>query len=187
MDIIGKKLTVPQFRELVSGFNFGRIKPNSIVVHHTAVPTKEQWRGAASIAGLKRYYEGKGWSAGPHLFVGEDGIWLFTPMTDVGIHAAEGNATWVRNGVQYKGFRGPAGCQLKDYSIGIEVVGNYDRELWDGETKKNALYAIKGLMQRLGIGKDRIFFHRDFPTARKSCPGWAITKPWLYQLLDQTP
>lgn len=187
MTIVGKQLTVQQFRELVSGYNFGSIKPTSIVIHHTAKPTKAQWRGAASIAGLKRYYEGQGWPAAPHLFIAEDGIWLFTPMTDVGIHCKEGNATWVKNGVKYHGYGGPAGSILKEYSLGIEVVGNYDGELWMGATKSNALLAIKGLMLRLGIPKERVLFHRDFPTAFKTCPGKAITKPWLFHELDQTP
>jgi len=104
----------------------------------------------------------------PALFIAEDGIWLFTPMYDVGTHAGDGNAT-------YKWGR------LKEYSIGIEVVGDYDTELWSGKTKSNALAAIRVLMDKLNINTENVNFHRDFSS--KSCPGHAITKDWLFKEL----
>ena len=44
------------------------------MIHHTWKPTKETWAGQRSIDSLKKYYEKKGWPAGPHIFVAEDGI-----------------------------------------------------------------------------------------------------------------
>jgi N-acetylmuramoyl-L-alanine amidase CwlA len=179
MQILGKKLTLDEFRRYVAEYNFGSLPPSSLVIHHTWKPTKKDWQGEKSIAGLKSYYEGLKWSAGPHLFVAEDGNWLFTPMKDVGIHAGEGNATWTLLGKEYKGFQGPRGSVLKSYSIGIEVVGDYDAEKWSGQTKEHALAAVKILCARLNVPTERVFFHRDFPSAGKSCPGHAITKEWL--------
>jgi N-acetylmuramoyl-L-alanine amidase CwlA len=164
MNILAKKLSLEEFKSYVKAYDFGKIKPSSLVVHHTWKPTKSDWNGAITIAGLKRFYENKGWNAGPHLFIAEDGIWLFTPMNAVGIHAGAGNATY-RLG------------RLQNYSIGIEVVGDYDLERWSGETLKNALGAIKSLTDELNIANESIFFHRDFSS--KSCPGHAITKDWL--------
>jgi N-acetylmuramoyl-L-alanine amidase CwlA len=113
--------------------------------------------------GLQSYYQGKGWRAGPHLFIAEDGIWLFTPMNKTGIHAGRGN------------YR----------SIGIEVVGDYDTQKWDGATKKNAIGAIRALSGRLDINNEAIKFHRDYSS--KSCPGHSITKEWLFSQLAVDP
>jgi len=161
MYTINKCLQLDEFKEYVEKYTFTNLKPNKLVIHHTYIPTKKQWNGKHSIEGLKRYYERKGWRAGPHLFVAEDGIWLFSPMNKMGIHAGAGN--W--------------------RSIGIEVVGNYDKVKWSGKTKENALGVINILLERLDLDKEQIRFHRDY--SRKSCPGHAITKKWIYQELDK--
>ena len=158
--IINRRLNLHEFRDYVASYNFGSQPADKLVIHHTWRPTKEGWGGSHSIQGLKRYYEGKGWPAGPHLFIAEDGIWLFSPMRQDGIHASE----------------------LNHRSIGIEVVGDYDNEKWSGKTKENTLGAIKILMNKLGIDKQGLRFHRDVST--KSCPGTAITKEWLFGELD---
>jgi len=169
MDIINKKLDVHEFKDYIATYYFGTEPADKLVIHHTWRPTKDQWKGAVSIQGLKGYYEGKGWPAGPHLFVAEDGIWLFSPMRQDGIHAGE----------------------LNHRSIGIEVVGDYDHEKWSGKTKDNALGVIKLLMSQLKIGNENIFFHRD--VSSKTCPGTAITKEWLfgeltsYRILPRIP
>lgn len=156
MNIINQRLTLPQFRQYIKGFDFGNNNPNKLVIHHTWKPTVDTWQGERSILGLKNYYENKGWNAGPHLFIAEDGIWLFTPMSQTGIHAGTLNLN----------------------SIGIEVVGNYDQKVWSGNTKNNTLGVIKSLLNRLELTEANIFFHRD--VSGKSCPGHAITKEWLF-------
>lgn len=145
--------------------DFGSVPPSFLVIHHTWKPRKDEWNGATSIAGLKKYYEGLGWSAGPHLFVAEDGIWLFTDMYEVGIHAGAGN-----------------GSLATGYSVGIEVVGDYDNEVWSGQTLKNAVGAISALLGRLSIPQSKIMFHRDYSS--KTCPGKSITKKWLLNQLN---
>lgn len=161
MEIINKRLTLQEFRDYVKRYDFGSLPADKLVLHHTWRPAKEAWQGEWTIAGLKKYYEQKGWPVGPHLFVAEDGIWLFTPMRKNGIHAGS----------------------LNPRSIGIEVVGDYNTEKWSGQTKVNALGAIQVLMERLGLTENDIFFHRD--ASPKSCPGWAITKEWLFKELSE--
>lgn len=161
MEIINKRLTLNEFRDYVKGYYFGSLPANKLVIHHTWRPTRESWQDERSILGLKRYYEDKGWQVGPHLFIDEDGIWLFTPMRKNGIHAGS----------------------LNPRSIGIEVVGDYNVEKWSGHTKINTLGAIKVLMERLNLTENEIFFHRD--VSPKSCPGWAITKEWLFKELSE--
>lgn len=184
MNILGSQLSLEEFRQYVSAYNFGPLKPSSLVIHHTWSPTEAEWNGATTIQSLKKYYEGLGWSAGPHLFIAEDGVWLFTPMNTVGIHAGEGNATWsLPFGRTTQGFSKPFGGSLKSYSIGIEVVGDYDAEKWSGNTYSNAIGVIQTLLASLKIGVNDVYFHRDFPSAHKTCPGTAITKEWLAQQL----
>lgn len=161
MYIVNKCLQLDEFERYVEAYEFTKPVMNKLVVHHTYIPTKVQWNGQHSINGLRSYYERKGWRAGPHLFVAEDGIWLFSPMNKMGIHAGAGN--W--------------------RSIGIEVVGNYDTKKWSGKTKENALGVIRILMKKLGLKDEQIRFHREF--SHKSCPGWAITKEWLFQELNE--
>lgn len=163
MNIINRKLSLNEFKAYISSFNFAPLNPTKIVLHHTWRPTTQEWKGQKSINGLKSFYEGKGWSAGPHLFIGEDGIWLFSPLNNTGIHSGEGNTK----------------------SIGIEIVGDYDNQQWAGKTKENVIGAVKALMIKLGIKADGIHFHRDYST--KSCPGNAITKEWVLNLLKSDP
>lgn len=190
MEIIAKCLNKIEFKQYVADYNFGPIPPNKIVLHHTWKPTIADWNGIKSIEGLKAYYEGKGWSAGPHLFIANDGIWLFTPMNRVGIHAGTGNATYydqvLRKNVY--GFYGNLGdgnwrYNLTECSIGIEMVGDYDAKKPSGEILDYTLFVIKTLSEDLKLAHDAIHFHRDYST--KTCPGAAVTKEWLYKELDE--
>ena len=159
MDIVNRCLDLHEFEDYIRDYNFGTEPANKLVIHHTWRPTKSEWQGQTSINGLRAYYENKGWSAGPHLFIAENGIWLFSPMRQDGIHASS----------------------LNHRSIGIEVVGDYDEEKWEGKTKYNALGVIKALMYRLSLQESDIQFHRD--VSPKSCPGWAISKQWIFDEL----
>jgi N-acetylmuramoyl-L-alanine amidase CwlA len=182
MQILNKKLTKNEFLTYITNKNFGTIPPTKMVIHHTWKPTLETWNGQASINGLKNYYEGLGWPVGPHIFIAPDGIWLFTDMNEVGIHAGAGNATWTKNGRDYTGYS-YRGAKLKDYSIGIEVVGDYDEKVWEGEILEQALFVITTLKRRLGITLQDVKFHRDF--SPKTCPGNAITRNWFEKKVQE--
>jgi N-acetylmuramoyl-L-alanine amidase CwlA len=163
MDIVSKNsLSKDDFKLYVKDKYFGTIPPTKLVIHHTWKPTLKDWKGQPTFLGIKRYYESKGWSKGPHIFVAPDGIWLMTDMQKNGYHAGlKGN--W--------------------RTIGIEVVGNYDHKKWDGVVKDNALFVINTLQKRLDISDDKIMFHRDY--SPKSCPGNSISKEWLMRELER--
>ncbi len=157
--------------------------PNSIVLHHTWQPTIKTWEGKKSIDQLKRYYESKNWPAGPHIFIAEDGIWLFTDMAYIGVHAGNGNASWKKHGRCYNGYY-CRGCHLQGYSIGIEVVGNYDNKVWEGKTLKSALFCVSKLQKKLNLKDSDVHYHREF-SPNKSCPGNAISHKWLEKKLSE--
>jgi hypothetical protein len=163
--MIGRRLTAAEWRAYVGDYDFGPIPPTRLVLHHTYRPNEAQWRGLASMRGMQRYYASLGWSAAPHIYAGPDGIWLFTPMSDVGIHAGLGNSG-VTNGVWW-------------YSIGLEMVGYFDYARPQGNVWEYAKTVMGTISQRLGIApRQLISFHRDY-TNQKSCPGWAVTKEWV--------
>lgn len=168
--MIGRRLSTADWLAYIAGYQFGPTAPSRLVLHHTYIPTIEQWSGLRSMQGMQRFYAGKGWNSAPHIYVAPDGIWLFTPLKDVGIHAGIGNS-------------GTSGGKFW-YSIGIEMVGRYDRERPSGAVWEQTKAVLGGIARRLGIGPRQIIsFHRDY-TNQKSCPGWAVTKEWVVGEVD---
>lgn len=161
MNILGVAYRPNEFTAYVDALQWRAWKPQHIVIHHCAAPSLAQ-RPAGFVTqhmhNIKAFYEGKGWSAGPHLFTDDDQIWTFSPMTSPGVHAASFNAT----------------------GIGIEMLGDYDNEEpWSGRglaVLTTTCKAVRSLMDRLDLKPDCIRFHRDDPKTKKSCPGTKITK-----------
>jgi hypothetical protein len=165
---INRKLSIAEWKNYVAGYNFGRLAPSRLVLHHTYRPDEPQWNGLTTMRGIQRFYAGKGWRSGPHIFTGPDGIWLATPLSQVGIHAGTGNGSLT------------AGW----YSIGLEMVGYFDRKLPSGKVWEHSVAVMGELSRRLKIPpRQLISFHRDYTTA-KSCPGWAITKEWVWAAVE---
>lgn len=168
MKILAQRLSIAQWLEYVASYDFGPLTPSRLVLHHTYRPDEKMWAGITSIRGMQRFYENKGWTAGPHLYAAPDGIWLFTPMSEVGIHAGTGNG----------------GVRAGWYSIGLEMVGFFDRARPTGVVWEESLAVMGSLSQRLGIvPRQLISFHRDY-TGEKSCPGWAVTKDWVWREVE---
>lgn len=141
-----------------------------IIVHHTYRPLQSQWRGRTTMDGLKNFYIGKGWDAGPHIFVAanspnpaDDGIWQLTPLNMVGIHAGVCNS----------------------HNWGMEVVGDYDNESWSAETQKLAIGVIGELFKwrSLSVTNTNVKGHRDC-NSPKTCPGNAINMDNVRQLAN---
>ena len=128
-----------------------------VVIHHTWKPTGADWRGVTSILSLARYYQTKGWTAGPHLFICTDapnphnnGIFQMTPLNVRGIHAGRFNSShW-----------------------GIEVVGNFDLAPWNQEQTATTVNAAAALLlwRNLPANYATIRGHRETGSP-KTCPG----------------
>jgi hypothetical protein len=142
------------------------------VVHNTSAPRLLQWHshpGEVRMRNLESYYrDQQRWSAGPHLFVADDLIWVFTPLTTSGVHSP----SW--NGVAW----------------GVELVGEYDIEPFNPGVRENAvdalaaLYTCRGLdlleelpnlaLFVLAFGSARISYLQDIPAAPKLYNGGAV-------------
>ena len=166
MQIDGRVMTAEEFMHYVEGLEFPAPLPTRIFLHHTWKPTRADWCGHDTIMAMKGHYERQllkdsqgrvheGWDAGPHLFIADDGIWLFSDLRYDGV------------GVYGQNYR----------SRHIEMVGNYDDELPSGATLENTIVALGILHERLGLDINKLNFHRDFST--KTCPGRMVQKSWI--------
>lgn len=161
MNILGKAYRPDEFTAYLQTLKWAAWKPKHIVIHHCAAPSLAQRPHGfldQHMRNLQDFYEGKGWSAGPHLFTDDDQVWTFSPMTARGVHAVSFNAT----------------------GIGIEMLGDFDtEEPWSGRglaVLTTTCQAVKALLARLSLSPDAVRFHRDDPKTTKTCPGKRITK-----------
>lgn len=157
-----RRLSLDEWTAYIAAYQFPWRLPSRIVLHHTWRPTEASWAGYATMRAMQRYYAGLGWTSAPHIYAAPDGIWLATPLGRVGIHAGAGN------GSVAQGW----------YSIGLEMVGNYDDHLPTGDVWAHTRAVLAGLQARIGRPLASILaLHRDYST--KSCPGHAVTRPWV--------
>jgi len=204
----GRALTLDAFLAHVASYRFGPIAPSQIILHNTANPAASwapspgvpnwdagesglssaqiQAKRAQQLRAIRTYYVGLGWDAGPHLFIDDRWVWLFTPLDTIGIHANSGNSYRIGGALRY--------------SIGIEIVGRYATTRWPPVIIQQLRGVVGALGRRLGIQiaytaapvgqparHDRqIALHRDYTTA-KDCPGKAIEPAWAVAVLSATP
>ncbi len=152
--IVGQGLTAEQLERYVSTLAFGAWRPQFVVLHNTQVPRFSEWHsvpGQQRMDGLQRYYRDEvKWSAGPHLFVADDVIWLFTPLTTPGVHSPSWNAI----------------------SWGVEVVGDYDAEPLSPGVRANVVSALATLHAAAGLDPQSLRLHKQDPkTTHTFCPG----------------
>lgn len=152
----------------------------SITIHHTAAPSLAQRPNGFTIQhiiNIASFYKrpkasgGQGWSSGPHLFTDDDQIFGMCDFASKGIHAASFNSS----------------------SIGIEVLGCYDKKMEDPKSGrglacwKNTAETVKVLLDWLELkaSSTTVKFHRDDPLTKKTCPGSAVDKDWFLSLIPK--
>lgn len=196
---IGKALTADEFTRYVETYNFGSNPPNFIVMHHTAIPytlaapapgrnlsgawdanenglsdAQIKQRRLRKVHNMKEYYRTRLlWDRGPHLFIDDRYIYLFTPMYDWGIHAKQGNS-YTRNG-------------KFNYSIGIEVIGHHTNVRWPKPVEELVGHTIAVLKKKLNTfdlvykaWAGGISGHREYN--KPACPGNAVTNDYIIQV-----
>jgi hypothetical protein len=175
-NIVGKFVDLAGFAAHVDGLVFTGWTPQFVVVHNTSAPSLANyadwrshperhgnWTPEKWLQNLMNYYANEQhWNAGPHAFVCPDGVGLFTPFTQRGVHSPAWNAiTW-----------------------GIETVGEFETEAFDNGSKTNLIAVLGILHARIGLnpgdykfGVRGIHFHKEDPiTTHKSCPGKNMVK-----------
>jgi hypothetical protein len=166
--IIGASFTPETFDQYCHLLHWLAWRPSFIVVHNTSVPSLAQRPNGLTkqhIRGLESYYrDNQRWSAGPHLFIDDHQIWVFTPLTVSGVHSPSFNKL----------------------ALGIELLGDYATEPFDTDRGKrvqaNAVAAIASLSAVLGLDPATMKLHKEDPlTTHKGCPGKNVSKARIIQ------
>jgi hypothetical protein len=165
--IVGAGFKPEEFDRYVSQLHFGSWRPQFVVLHNTAVPTLADWHktpGKDRMNNLARYYrDTQGWSAGPHLFIADDLIWVFTPLVTSGIHSP----SWNR------------------ISWGVEMVGDFASEAFASGTgakvRDNAVEALATLHAVMGLDSHTLRLHKEDPLTTHNCPGRHVEKADIIQ------
>lgn len=163
--IIGLSFQPDEFAAYCGSLHFATWRPSFVVLHNTFIPCLADRPNGLSkqhILGLQAYYrDTMKWSAGPHLFIDDRQIWVFTPLTTSGVHSPSWNKV----------------------SWGVEMLGNYDAEEFNSgrglKVQHNTVAALGALYETLGIEAtdSSLRLHKQDPlTTHKNCPGKNVMK-----------
>ncbi len=114
---------------------------------------------------IEQEYRAKGWSAGPHLFVDSERIWVFSPLTASGVHANSWN----------------------NQTLGIEMEGDYrtGREEFNSgrglQVQGLAVAAVAILSSILGLDPGTMMLHKENGETEHDCPGENVNKEQFIQ------
>lgn len=160
--IVGLSFKKDDFDTYCHSLQWNAWRPSFIVLHNTAAPSLSQRPNGFTkqhILNLEKYYrDEKGWRAGPHLFIDDRQIWVFTPLTMSGVHSPSWNKV----------------------ALGIEMLGDYDKESFDKErglkVRQNSVAAITTLCAILGLNPDSLRLHKEDLLTSHACPGKNVKK-----------
>lgn len=160
--IIGVSFTPEKFDEYCHRLQWTAWRPSFIVLHNTAVPPLAQRPEGLTqqhIQALESFYRDKQkWSAGPHLFVDDKQIWVFTPLTVSGVHSPSYNKL----------------------ALGVEMLGDFEKEKFDSgrglKARNNAVAALATLSAILGLDPTHMKLHKEDPVTTHNCPGKNVRK-----------
>ena len=169
--IVGLSFSAQGFDAYCHSLQWNAWRPSFIVLHNTAIPslaTRPNGLNKNHIDGLVRYYrDDQKWSAGPHLFVDDHQIWVFTPLTVSGVHSPSWNK----------------------YALGIEMLGDFAVEAFDSgrgaAVRKNAVAAMATLCAVLGIPPSTMKLHKEDPGTTHKCPGTKVKKQEVIAEVNQ--
>jgi hypothetical protein len=157
--IVGSGFKSNEFDAYVRSLSFGLWRPKYIVLHHTSQPRLKQWHdqpGEKRMDEFVYYYRTEQkLAAGPHLFIADDLIWVFTPLTTTGRHTPSWNHK----------------------SWGVVMVGDYNVEGLSERVRNNTVAALVTLCGAAGLNYGLIYSHSDDPlSTQKDCPGHNVSK-----------
>jgi N-acetylmuramoyl-L-alanine amidase CwlA len=170
--IVGINFSPDEFDSYCHGLRWTAWRPSFVVLHNTSSPSLAQRPNGFTkqhILNLEKYYRDEmHWSAGPHLFVDDKQIWVFTPLTLSGVQSP---------------------CFNK-ISLGVEMLGEYETEAFDSgrglKVQHNAVAAFATLHAVLGLSPDTIKLHKeDACTTHKTCPGKNVIKAKFVQAVKE--
>jgi N-acetylmuramoyl-L-alanine amidase len=169
--IIAQTFTPETFDAYCHTLQWTAWRPSFMVLHNTATPSLVQRPNGFTqqhIFNLEAFYrDTQKWKAGPHLFIDDKQIWVFTPLTVSGTHSPSWN----------KG------------TLGIEMLGNYEHEPFDSgrglAVQHHTVAALATLCAVLGIDPQTMRLHREDPLTTHACPGKHVRKLAVIQAVQE--
>jgi N-acetylmuramoyl-L-alanine amidase len=160
--IVGTSFTADEFDGYCHTLTWSAWRPSFVVLHNTGAPSLAQRAKGLTkqhILNLEKFYrDTQKWKAGPHLFVDDHRIWVFTPLTVSGTHSPSWNKL----------------------ALGVEMLGDYEKESFDSgrglNVRKNTMAALATLSAILGIDPQTMRLHREDPLTTHACPGKNVRK-----------
>jgi hypothetical protein len=160
--IVGKSFSAEDFDAYCHTLQWVAWRPSFIVLHNTGVPSLAQRPNGLTqqhIKSLEAFYrDEQKWKAGPHLFVDDKQIWVFTPLTVSGTHSPSWNKL----------------------ALGVEMLGDYEKEDFTAgrglKVRRNAVAALATLSAILGLDPQTLRLHREDPLTTHACPGKNVRK-----------
>ncbi|MFD1874494.1 hypothetical protein [Hymenobacter bucti] len=153
--IVGAAFSPDTFDKYCHSLQWLAWRPSFMVLHNTAIPTLANRPTGLShqhILNLQQYYRDTcGWSAGPHLFIDDRQIWVFTPLTVSGVH--------------YPCFNKVA--------LGIEMLGDYSQESF---TSGRGLQVRHHAVAALGLDPTTLKLHKENKCTDHVHPGKNVVK-----------
>ena len=170
--IVGTSFSAEDFDSYCHGLQWNAWRPSFVVLHNTGIPSLAQRPSGLTkqhILNLEAYYrDQQKWKAGPHLFIDDKQIWVFTPLTVSGTHSPSWNKV----------------------AFGVEMLGDFDREKFDAgrgqSVRTNTVAALSTLSAILGIEPQRMRLHREDPLTTHACPGRNVRKLEIIQEVQDT-
>jgi hypothetical protein len=168
--IVGRSFTPDEFDGYCHTLQWNAWRPSFMVLHNTATPSLAQRPDGLTpqhILSLEAFYrDTQKWKAGPHLFIDDRQIWVFTPLTVSGTHSPSWNKV----------------------ALGIEMLGDFETEAFDAgrglQVRRNAVAALATLCGILGIASDSMRIHREDPLTTHACPGKNVRKLEVIQAVQ---
>jgi hypothetical protein len=160
--IVGTSFTPDEFDSYCHGLQWTAWRPSFFVLHNTAIPSLAQRPSGLTkkhIQNLEVFYrDTQKWKAGPHLFIDDKQIWVFTPLTVSGTHSPSWNKV----------------------ALGIEMLGDYEKEAFDSgrglKVRENTVSALATLSAILGVDINTMRLHREDTLTTHACPGKNVRK-----------
>jgi hypothetical protein len=168
--IVGRSFTTSEFDRYCHELEWHTWRPSFIVLHNTAIPSLAQRPNGFTqqhMRNLEAFYRDKQkWRAGPHLFIDDRNIWVFTPLTVSGTHSPSWNKI----------------------ALGIEMLGDYETESFDtgrgAQVRANTVAAIATLTAILGLDPESMKVHREDQLTTHKCPGKNVRKLEVIQAVQ---
>lgn len=160
--IVGLSFNAQQFDNYCHSLHWNAWRPSFITLHNTGSPNLKQRPDGFTKKHIDNfvsfYRDEQKWSAGPHLFIDDKQIWVFTPLTVSGVHSPSWNK----------------------FALGFEMLGDYENDDFKSgrglAVRKNTIAALATVSAVLGLDPDTIKLHREDKLTTHKCPGKNVIK-----------